>query len=167
MKLINKLITKTAIYKHLNDLYEQALRDCEELQENARKDCNDIQELKKLLSKSDSELLELKEKYNKLSNDYVELNKSDYAIEIRQLKNECNRLQILLNMEKSTAETTAQMKIKEFKKEFDLCKEQYDWYFNETMKLKQAIRKIRTHVNKLDKKDENVKAIKQLIKEVL
>lgn len=167
MKLINKLITKTAIYKHLKDLYEQALKDMEALQDNARKDCKDIQGLKNLLSKSDSELLELKEKYNKLSNDYVELNKSDYTIEIRQLKNECNRLQILLNMEKSTAETTVQMKIKEFKKEFDLCKEQYDWYFNETMKLKQAIRRIRARVNKLDKKDENVKTIKQLIKEVL
>ena len=167
MKLINKLITKTAIYKHLKDLYEQALRNVEVLQSNTRKDCKDIQELKNLLSKSDSELLELKEKYDKLSNDYVELNKSDYAIEIRQLKNECNRLQILLNMEKSTAETTVQMKIKEFKKEFDLCKEQYDWYFNETMKLKQAIRKIRARVNKLDKKDENVKEIKRLIKEVL
>lgn len=32
MKLLNKLITKTAIYKHLKDLYEQALKDCEELQ---------------------------------------------------------------------------------------------------------------------------------------
>lgn len=27
MKLINKLIAKTAIYKHLKDLYEQALKD--------------------------------------------------------------------------------------------------------------------------------------------
>lgn len=29
MKLLNKLITKTAIYKHLKDLYEQALKMAE------------------------------------------------------------------------------------------------------------------------------------------
>ena len=35
------------------------------------------------------------------------------------------------------------------------------------MTLEKYFKKIRTLVNKLDKKDENVKAIKQLIKEVL
>ena len=91
MKLINKLITKTAIYKHLKDLYEQALRDAEILQENARKDCKDIQELQKMLGEAESD------------------------------------------------------NIKYFK----------------------IIKKIRARVNKLDKKDENVKEIKRLIKEVL
>lgn len=84
MKLINKLITKTAIYKHLKDLYEQALKDVE--------------------------LIEVK-----INNTYEEM-------------------KVLKEDRKQTLKT---------------------------------LRKIRTHVNKLDKKDENVKAIKQLIKEVL
>ena len=87
MKLINKLITKTAIYKHLKDLYEQALRDCESWQDQAK---------------------DLKFYYD-----------------------------------------------------------QYKDFHNQTTKLKSTLRKIRTHVNKLDKKDENVKEIKRLIKEVL
>lgn len=91
MKLINKLIAKTAIYKHLNALYQQALKDMELLQEDARKDCKDIQELQKMLGEVESD------------------------------------------------------NIKYFK----------------------IIKKIKTHVNKLDKKDENVKEIKKLIKEVL
>lgn len=87
MKLINKLITKTAIYKHLKDLYEQALRDCESWQDQAK---------------------DLKFYYD-----------------------------------------------------------QYKDFHNQTTKLKSTLRKIRARVNKLDKKNENVKEIKRLIKEVL
>lgn len=84
MKLINKLITKTAIYKHLNELYIglQAKYDC-----------------------------------LKISND----NTRGFADELK--KDITNKLKV--------------------------------------------IRKIRARVNKLDKKDENVKEIKRLIKEVL
>lgn len=84
MKLLNKLITKTAIYKHLNELYIG---------------------------------LQAKYDYLKISND----NTREFANELKK----------------------------------DI-----------TNKLKQ-LRKIRTYVNKLDKKDENVKEIKKLIKEVL
>lgn len=49
--------------------------------------------------------------------------------------------------------------------------ENYDFLVDETAeqikKFIKVIKKIRTHVNKLDKKDENVKEIKRLIKEVL
>lgn len=84
MKLLNKLITKTAIYKHLNELYIG---------------------------------LQAKYDYLKISND----NTREFVNELKQ----------------------------------DI-----------TNKLK-VIRKIRARVNKLDKKDENVKEIKRLIKEVL
>lgn len=84
MKLLNKLITKTAIYKHLNELY-----------------------------------IGLQAKYDYLKISYD--NTKEFADELK--KDITNKLKV--------------------------------------------IRKIRARVNKLDKKDENVKEIKRLIKEVL
>ena len=96
MKLLNKLITKTAIYKHLKDLYEQALKDNEQLRDRV----NDLIDKKN----------EVSEQYHKL---------------------------------------------------------QYSRKMEDAENVEKLLKKIRTHVNKLDKKDENVKEIKRLIKEVL
>lgn len=115
MKLINKLITKTAIYKHLKDLYEQALRDNEFLTEKYNK---------------------LVERNNKLVDEY------NNAIDKQ------NSLCI------------------EFNEEITKMRKNVLEMFNNQVGIEQ-LKKIRTHVNKLDKKDENVKEIKRLIKEVL
>lgn len=96
MKLLNKLITKTAIYKHLKDLYEQALKDNEQLRDRV----NDLIDKKN----------EVSEQYHKL---------------------------------------------------------QYTRKMEDAENVEKLLKKIRARVNKLDKKDENVKEIKRLIKEVL
>ena len=122
MKLLNKLITKTAIYKHLNDSYEQALRDVEAL-----------------------------------------------------TSEKCERftLRIPLDYNGNFREFEIYMKPNEIADMLKLWSEKYPkWYeleklIKDKMNIIKQIKKIRTHVNKLDKKDENVKAIKQLIKEVL
>ena len=86
MKLLNKLITKTAIYKHLKDLYEQALKDCEEFQENTRKDCKDIQELKEKLENANSELIIIKKQLKKIRTRANRLSKTNmYVQSIKQL----------------------------------------------------------------------------------
>lgn len=109
MNLLNKLITKTAIYKHLNDLYEQTLRDCEELQYKVKENNITIDFYKKSYESTENAYYNLNTQFDKLNINVKETNK----------------------------------------------------YYTKLLK------KIRAHVNKLDKKDENVKAIKQLIKEVL
>ena len=92
MKLLNKLITKTAIYKHLKELYEQALRDCKELQDkNEQLEENktkNIQEYNKMLneySKMQEELFQ-KSKWEINPKKYIAENKKLYK-QIEWLEN--------------------------------------------------------------------------------
>ena len=108
-KLFDWIAERTPQYKHLKDLYEQALRDCVELQYDIQENNINIDFYKNSFENTQKAYTELEDLFDKLNNNTKEANK----------------------------------------------------YYTKLFK------KIRARVNKLDKKDKNVKEIKRLIKEIL
>lgn len=178
MKLINKLITKTAIYKHLKDLYEQALKDNDAYFNRVNKLIDDK-------NKISEQFHNMQVEYSKMQNDIFQIQKFN----INQEKYISENQRLYKELEYYTKKEQEY-----FDKYYSLCVEidylinNNNFYFEEidlknakkvlieinkliknkkTGEIKKKLKKIRARVNKLDKKDENVKEIKRLIKEVL
>lgn len=66
MKLINRLITKTAIYKHLKDLYEQALKEYGQMLYNYNIGKSYIEHYKKTSEKYIKQIKKIRARVNKL-----------------------------------------------------------------------------------------------------
>ena len=66
MKLLNKLITKTAIYKHLKDLYEQALKEYGQMFYDYNIDKSYIEHYKKTSEKYIKQIKKIRARVNKL-----------------------------------------------------------------------------------------------------